>query len=41
MPVAVVETKQGMYKEYTVERDDDSKVSTENLSMSRLTSLLA
>lgn len=26
MPVAVVETKQGMYKEYTVEREDDSRV---------------
>ena len=26
MPVAVVETKQGMYKEYTVEVEDDGKV---------------
>ena len=26
MPIAVTETKQGMYKEYTVEVEDDSKV---------------
>jgi hypothetical protein len=28
MPIAVVETKQGMYKEYTVDKEDDSKVCT-------------
>jgi len=26
LPVAVVETRQGMYKEYTVERTDDSSL---------------
>ena len=26
MPIAVTETKQGMYKEYTVDREDDSKL---------------